>query len=363
MPSSGFIHGNAVAGSEGSYLNWQVASQDVAGNFSTINWQAGWLFSSSSCRGLRKGSATINGVTVYNDQDPGDGVHAFSSSHDHRPFLQTASGSINVAHNPDGTKAFSATVGMTGWDGGPNLVSNGNNSWLLPTIARFSDAPSQPVITNIGSTSVFVTFSDGGGGAPIDGRLIFWGTDPNTASSNMSSDGSDTVSGLTPGTTYYFWAITHNAAGYSPFSARSSAVTLNVPDAPSIPVLSEVTQIGMTATFTQNFDGGTPILEWQLGYRTVPDLVTELLSHLEGPDGIFEVPSLSPGTTYYFWGRVRNAVGWSNWSPVGVAMTIAGARVKVGAVWKQAIPYVKVAGVWKLARPWSRIAGIWKETV
>jgi hypothetical protein len=270
MATSGTVTGNVVAGSEYSYLNWQLVTQEVDNNRSLINWQSGWHFPSNTCRGLRNGDAGINGAFVWYNHNSGDAVHAFNSGHlsgGGHPSLQTASGSIWIGHNGDGTKSVSMSVTTTGWDGGPNLVSTGVSSFALPTIPRISNPPALPVIADIKQTSVVVVWSDGGGGAPVDEREVGYGTDPNTVITIITgANGYQPVTGLLPGTTYYFWARTHNSAGYSA------------------------------------------------------------------------------------------------WSPRAQAQTIAGARVLVGGVWKQAIPYVKVGGVWVLARPWVRVLGVWKES-
>lgn len=358
MVSSGAANGTNVDGSEGSYFSWQLASQDVAGNFSRINWQVGWRFSTTSCRGLRKGSAKVNGSTVYNDQDAGDGVHGYVSGHDHQPKLQTASGVINIAHLSNGTKTFVATFGMTGWDGGPNLLSNGTGSWALPTIPRLSSPPGLPIITDIQSTSVFVTFTDGTGGAAIDSRRIGYGTSPTAVITEIASDGSTLITGLTPGTTYYFWAATHNVAGWTGWSPRATAVTTRTPDAPSAPVIYGLTQTSVTASFVPNFDGGSPITGYQIGYDTASVTPSTIVAATSPKT----ITGLDPGIKYYFWVRAQNSVGWGPWSSVTGATTIAGARVKVGGVWKTAIPYVRVGGVWKLAQPWVRVVGVWKET-
>lgn len=265
MPSSATLSGNHVAdGDEYVYLSWSVAEQDIVNNRSRITWQLGWHFTTYSCRGLRNASAVINGVTVYSNFAAGDGVHIFNSGHEHRPQLQIASGSIWISHNGDGTQTLTASAGMTGFSA---QTSSGSSSWALPTIDRISSPPSTPVISNITQTSVFVEFTDATDGAPIDDREIGYGTSSSAPTTTISSDGSTEITGLNPMTTYYFWARTHNAAGYSDWSARATA------------------------------------------------------------------------------------------------RTIAGARIKVGAEVKEAIPYIKVSGVWKLARPWIKVLGEWKETI
>ena len=360
MPTSGALNGNNVAGTEGSYFNWQLAFQSVEGNYSQINWQAGWRFVAVGCRGLRKGRATVQGTWVYNDQDPGDGVHGFASGHNHRPALQTASGAINIGHDVAGNMTFGATVEMTGWDGGPNLYSFGSGSWALPQIPRLTGPPSTPIISGLTSTSAIVTFTDGTGGAPITGREIGYGTNPAEPTDYIASDGSTEITGLTPGTQYYFWAHTVNVAGWSPWSARADAITHRVPDAPSSVSTADVSQTSLNASWTPNFDGGTAIIGYELGYGTSAVAPVTIIS-ATSPQPIFD---LSPGLKYYFWVRAENAVGWSPWSEPSNVTPIAGVRIKVGAVYKTAVPYVRDGGVWKLARPWVRnTVGVWKETI
>ena len=269
MVTSGSVHGNTVESVEYSYLNWQLNQQDVVNNRSLIDWQTGWHFPSNTCRGLRNGDAGINGTFVWYNHNSGDAVHAFNSAHTTgggHINLQTASGQIWVGHNSDGTKDVTMSVTTTGWDGGPTQVSTGVAGFSLPTIPRASATPAAPIISNIKQTSWDANWTDGGGGAPIDAREMGWSTNPAGPTSTFSSGNSFSFSGFSPGITYYVFARTHNA------------------------------------------------------------------------------------------------VGWTAWSPPASVTTIAGARVLVGGVWKQAIPYVKVSGVWVLARPWVRVLGVWKES-
>lgn len=356
MTTSGSFNGNSGSDGEGYYFSWTLSSQNVSANTSTISWSCGWRFVGNSCRGLRLGKAIVNGTTVYNDTDSGDGVHSYTSGHDHRPKLQTASGTFTIAHNSDGTKTFSASGNMTGWQG---QLSSGSSSWALPTIPRFSSPPSTPVLSAITPTSVTVTFTDGTGGAPIDSREIGYGTDPSTVQTTVSSDGSDTITGLTPGTAYYFWARTHNSAGYSSWSARATAVTLRVPYAPSSPTYSNIEQTSVIVSFTPNGDGGSTITGYQISYgkTSSADTTTTTVGSLSSV-----VTSLDPGALYYFRVRAQNAVGLGDWSAISSITLVAGAWVKQGAVWERAVPWVKVSGVWSVGKPWGRTAGVWRES-
>lgn len=264
MATSGSLFGNNVDGSEGSYLNWQLSGQNVDNLYSIVNWQVGWRFSTTGCRGLRLGNAIMNGTTVYNDSDGGDGVHGFVSGHNHRPTLQTASGTVHIVHNDDGTKQFAGSVRMTGFSG---HLSQGSNIWSLPTINRLPHAPSNP------------TFSD-------------------------------------------------------------------------------TKQTSTVVTFTPNYDGGSPITAYQVGYGLTSSADTTTIA-ATSPQ---LVSSLLPARKYYFRVRAQNSVGFGPWSGITNVTTLAGVRINVGGVWKSAVPYVKVGGIWKVSRPWAKSAGVWKET-
>lgn len=224
MATNGLLYGNNVDGSEGSYFEWQLAGQNQEGNYSIVNWQVGWRFSTTSCRGLRLGNSVVNGVTVYNDADGGDGVHAFSSAHEHRPRLQTAAGTINIFHNSDGSKQFSASVRMTGFAG---LLSQGSTIWSLPTINQLPNAPAKPTFSDIRQTSITLsTESNGDGGSPIIGYQ--WGYGTTSAANSTTATGAPPklITGLIPGTKYYFRVRAQNSLGFGPWSAISNTNTL-----------------------------------------------------------------------------------------------------------------------------------------
>lgn len=257
------------------------------------------------------------------------------------------------------TITTSQTVTFKLGDTGTSGLGGPTNHSVFIERAKAPNHPSKPNVSVLSSTSVHVTFSDGDdNGATIDQRQIGYGTSSSTVQFTVSSDRSTDITGLTPGTKYYFWARTHNEKGWGGWSVRSEATTWDVPDAPSSITLSEITQTTLKAAFVPNYAGGTAVLEYQIGYGTHPNTAQQFID-ASGGDAF--ITGLSPGIKYYFWARARNSVGWSNWSFTSSTYMVAGARVKVGFLWKPAVPYVRVNGVWKLARPWGRIAGVWKE--
>jgi hypothetical protein len=130
------------------------------------------------------------------------------------------------------------------------------------------------------------------------------------------------------------------------------------PDAPTPVHFDLVGQISLRALFEGRFEGGTSVLEYQLGYGLDPVIQQVQITS----PGLSDLTGLDPGKTYYFWARARNIVGWSSWSDRRQVTLYAGARVLVGNTWVRAVPYIRVAGVWKLAKTMVKDAGVWKES-
>lgn len=173
--------------------------------------------------------------------------------------------------------------------------------------------------------------------------------------------------------------LNHDANGYANFevvgnvtmsSLGSATAGSGVKSAPRIgrpitppttpePIgLDQITPTSMRYRFSgaNVNDGGSPILEWQIGYGTDINYPQFFLSS----GGTSILPNLKPGTRYYVWARGRNAAGWGGFSARITAETLAGVRIKVDGVWRDAVPYVKVEGVWRLAIPYVKVNGVWK---
>jgi len=133
------------------YVTWQQVSQNIANNYTTINWQVGLNCGTSSgwdawySNAVKVNDLVINGSSVLSNATYSN----ISGAGNH----QLTSGSVNIYHNNDGTKSF--TISISGW-----LYSYGNTtgskSFTLPMIARTSTVAATSF--NIGSpTTITIT--------------------------------------------------------------------------------------------------------------------------------------------------------------------------------------------------------------
>lgn len=286
---------------------------------------------------------TVNGVTNnsrQSDYSAGSGWKTLGS------WTVTSSQTVTFRLFDTGTSGL----------GGPTTLSASIDRVVPP------GQPEKPTISSITATSMRVVWHSGTyGGEPPNLRQLARNTSNTTVGAVLTSvDGDTTVTGLNPGTTYYFWGRTRNSAGYSPWSPVAYAKTLQVAAAPDQVITSSPTQTSFVASYTDNSNNGSAVVERQLAYNTANTLTGAITVPYSG---VMTISGLQPATTYYVWGRVRNSAGWSAYSPVATIRTIAGAWINVNNVWKEAIPYVKDGGVWKLARPWVRDVGTWRETL
>lgn len=132
MANSGTMQGNSVTITSGHtayyFINWQLASQNIAGNYSTINWQAYVHYNGADAQ-LDNGIANLGGATRWAN---GGRVYNYSGNFSTRDQL-VASGTFNIGHNSDGNQTLGVDGGITVYQSGR---TQGAASWGLPTIPR-----------------------------------------------------------------------------------------------------------------------------------------------------------------------------------------------------------------------------------
>lgn len=144
MASNGSFNTNSYDGRHVQF-SWNVASQSVANNNTTINWSISAVGGSSSWYRSNPTSVYINGNCVYYN---GTRVQQYKGT--------IASGSYTIGHNSEGNASFSASVSSAIYSASTNC--NGSGSWSLPQIARASQPScitwpnTTENIGNIGST-------------------------------------------------------------------------------------------------------------------------------------------------------------------------------------------------------------------
>lgn len=131
MATSGTVTTNTTYDSY-FWVKWAYQSQSIAENKTTVSWSCGFVPGHRFYTNAVKMSAVaINGVTVY-----AGGTYSDITDYKERTF---ASGTLDIAHNSDGSKSF--TVGAFSgqvYNGGYLTASAAAQSFELPTIPRVS---------------------------------------------------------------------------------------------------------------------------------------------------------------------------------------------------------------------------------
>lgn len=255
---------------------------------------------------------------------------------------------FDVPHNADGTLnvTFSVSYGVTG------TTTFGNNktvsvSTSVTRIPKRPSAPHTPNYSSVASTSLVISWtkSDDDGGAPIQYYLVRQSTDSSFSSytDNKANNTSRTISGLSPGATYWHRVFAYNGVadggGYSAYSSNHAVM----PSAPGgggttgggtggtgnisgmqTPTLSNVTSETLTVSWSApTSDGGQPIDYYILSqWNNVNGSGSPTTYTVYGTSQ--DVTDLTPGSGYEFSVQAHNSVGLSAASPaVTVTLTSA----------------------------------------
>lgn len=143
MASNGSFNTNSYDGRHVQF-SWNVASQSVANNNTTINWSISAVGGSSSWYRSNPTGVYINGNCVYYN---GTRVQQYKGT--------IASGSYTIGHNSEGNASFSASVSSAIYSASVNC--NGSGSWSLPQIARYPVIQSASDFDDTGNPSLTFT--------------------------------------------------------------------------------------------------------------------------------------------------------------------------------------------------------------
>lgn len=273
--------------------------------------------------GLVATNATISSLFVY-FQDSSDGGAAITA---HQIAYSTTFGSVeDFIVNIGG--ATSATIGNltanTTWSFRARAANqNGWGPWSSTATGRTLAQPTVPgpptmSLSNVTPASVLATITDGStGGGTITARQVGYSTTFGALTFITDVVGnSKVIDNLTPETTWSFRARVANENGWGAWSSTYTATTgvALPPGVPSNVVTRDITSRTVKVEMTDNGDGGSPILERQIGYSDVFGAIEFVVSIVTGT--IITIANLTPNTTWSFRARSRNRFGWSGWSGI-----------------------------------------------
>lgn len=219
MATSGTVLGNNVIVSGAQYarvrVEWQLAGQNVGGNYSTINWQGYVDFVGCDAQ-LDNGHVRSSVGDLYNN---GGRVYNYAGNFSNHT-VGMGSGSFNIGHDGAGNQNLYMQGDVAVFGSG---TSNGNNTWALPNIARYSNITSFTVTgtTDEGFTlNATCDLSASAINFSIDNGVGYGGGGSGTSASQ-------TYHNLVSGRTYSCYAHTINAAsGLHAFSGNLTPTTL-----------------------------------------------------------------------------------------------------------------------------------------
>ena len=205
---------------------------------------------------------------------------------------------------------------------GHSQFGNGFFGAATPAPVTPVGAPAAP--TNLvgvrGEGQVTLTWTAGSnGGSPITNYVVQYGTDGvnwTTFQNAASAATTQTVTGLTNGTAYFFQVQAVNGVGSSAWSSRSDSVTPVAATAPDAPTGLQVVVGDRTVTLNWTapvVDGGRPVSDYRVEYRATTSAAWTVLQHAATTSTSAVVSGLTNGVPVVFRVAAVNSVGRSGY--------------------------------------------------
>lgn len=187
MATSGQLNTNTTYDSY-FWVRWSQASQDVASNKTRINWSCGvYCGHSFYSNAIKMSALSINGVQVY-----GGGTYSNYGVGDHT----IANGTLDIAHNADGTKTFSISS-FTGWLYSDHNYSSNGGSYALTNIPRQATITEAPHFTDLQNPTITYSNPAGDAVSALEACISFTGNKSDIAYRAISKTGSSYTFNLT----------------------------------------------------------------------------------------------------------------------------------------------------------------------
>lgn len=181
-----------------------------------------------------------------------------------------------------------------------------------------------PTLTTTGLTNISSTAATCGGtitsdgGATVTARGVCWSLIQSpTTSDSKTSDGvgigsfTSSITGLTPGATYYLRAYATNSAGTA-YGSQGTLTTIAVLPILTTTALSAITSTTATSGGNITNDGGSPVTVRGVCWSTSQNPTTLSAKTTDGTGSgnfISSIIGLTPGTIYYVRAYATNSIG------------------------------------------------------